>query len=191
MVRTVLVVFPADKLKRQTACKPGSVLASRRGMAIHLGRPLPDASRDRPGRRRGNPLGPSSAKIWGLPSLLGLAPGGVCPATAVAGGAVRSYRTISPLPPAACLAAGVGLGGMFLWHFPWGRPRRALPGTVFPWSPDFPPPALRRKAAIRPSGARILGLAAERRYRRDKAGFRVRRVPLIRGSAPTKLLRES
>ncbi|AAL51749.1 hypothetical protein BMEI0568 [Brucella melitensis bv. 1 str. 16M] len=26
----------------------------------------------------------------------------------------------------------------FLWHFPWGRPRRALPGIVFPWSPDFP-----------------------------------------------------
>jgi len=24
-------------------------------MAIHLGRPLPDASRDLPGRRRGNP----------------------------------------------------------------------------------------------------------------------------------------
>src|SRR5947209_12435134 len=36
-----------------------------------------------------------------LPLLLGLAPGGVCPAAAVAGGAVRSYRTISPLPPAA------------------------------------------------------------------------------------------
>ena len=30
---------------------------------------------------------------------------------------------------------------MFLWHFPWGRPRRALPGTVSPWSPDFPLPA--------------------------------------------------
>jgi len=26
----------------------------------------------------------------------------------------------------------------FLLHFPWGFPRRALPGTVFPWSPDFP-----------------------------------------------------
>ena len=26
----------------------------------------------------------------------------------------------------------------FLWHFPWGRPRRLLAGTVFPWSPDFP-----------------------------------------------------
>ena len=27
----------------------------------------------------------------------------------------------------------------FLWHFPWGCPRRTLSGTVFPWSPDFPP----------------------------------------------------
>ena len=45
---------------------------------------------------------------------------------------------------------------MFLWHFPWGRPRRALPGTVFPWSPDFPRPDTRR-AAIRPSGVTTLG----------------------------------
>ena len=36
----------------------------------------------------------------------------------------------------------------FLWHCPWGRPRRALPGTVAPWSPDFPP----RIAARRPPG---------------------------------------
>src|SRR5215469_2775115 len=35
-----------------------------------------------------------------LPLLLGLAPGGVFPAATVAGGAVRSYRTVSPLPPA-------------------------------------------------------------------------------------------
>ena len=35
--------------KRQTACKPGSVSAVRRRMAIHLGRSLPNASRDRPG----------------------------------------------------------------------------------------------------------------------------------------------
>ncbi len=26
-----------------------------------------------------------------------------------------------------------------LWHFPWGRPRRTLSGTVCRWSPDFPP----------------------------------------------------
>ncbi len=25
-----------------------------------------------------------------------------------------------------------------LWRFPWGCPRRALPGTVASWSPDFP-----------------------------------------------------
>ena len=26
-----------------------------------------------------------------------------------------------------------------LWHFPWGRPRRTLSGTVCQGSPDFPP----------------------------------------------------
>ena len=67
------------------------------------------------------------------PPLFGLAPGGVYPAAPVARSAVRSCRTVSPLPsrlraPAVC----------FLWHFPWGRPRRPLAGTVFPWSPDFP-----------------------------------------------------
>ncbi len=31
----------------------------------------------------------------------------------------------------------------FLWHFPWGHPRRTLSGTLYPWSPDFP---LRAKA---------------------------------------------
>jgi hypothetical protein len=34
-----------------------------------------------------------------LPSLFGLAPGVVCHAVSVAGPAVRSYRTFSPLPP--------------------------------------------------------------------------------------------
>ncbi len=53
----------ALKEGRQTACKPGSVRRPEgRVMAIHLGRPLPDASRDRPGRRRGNP--PCAAPIW-------------------------------------------------------------------------------------------------------------------------------
>jgi len=33
------------------------------------------------------------------------------------------------------------LATCFLLHCPWGRPRRALPGTVIPWSPDFPRPA--------------------------------------------------
>jgi len=67
-------------------------------MAIHLGRSSPNASRDRPERRRERPARQHECC---LPLLLGLAPGGVCPAAAVAGSAVRSYRTISPLPPAA------------------------------------------------------------------------------------------
>ena len=65
------------------------------------------------------------------------------------------------LPPARCALAApfhpypqAGRGRprravCSLWHFPWGRPRRVLPGTVFPWSPDFPPPPHRRE---RPSG---------------------------------------
>ena len=134
-----------------------------RGMAIHLGRPLPGASRDRPGRRRGNPpAGPRragstcgrgrravptwSCSRWGLP----------CRPRRRGRGALLPHPftlTGGPSPR----GAGTGPAVCFLWHFPWGRPRRALPGTVFPWSPDFPPPARRvspapRKAAIRPSG---------------------------------------
>ena len=67
-------------------------------MAIPLGRPLPSASCDRPERRRGGPPGIPAKEC--LPLLFGLAPGGVFRAAAVAGGAVRSYRTVSPLPPA-------------------------------------------------------------------------------------------
>ena len=73
-----------------------------------------------------------------LPSLFGLAPGVVCHAVSVAGPAVRSYRTFSPLlaPP----FIGVEEAVRSLWHCPWGRPRRMLSGTVCRWSPDFPLP---------------------------------------------------
>ena len=71
------------------------------------------------------------------PPLLGLAPDGVCRAAVVADSAVRPYRTLSPLP--AAFFGKPERAVCFLWHFPWGRPRRALPGIVFPWSPDFPP----------------------------------------------------
>src|SRR6267378_2424951 len=59
---------------------------------------------DPSGGAKGPPGGAGSAGLR-LPLLLGLAPGGVYPATAVTGGAVRSYRTISPLPPAGSLLA--------------------------------------------------------------------------------------
>jgi hypothetical protein len=63
-------------------------------MTIHLERLLPSASRNQPGRRAGTALMPESI----MPPLFGFAPGGVCPATFVAEGAVRFYRTVSPVP---------------------------------------------------------------------------------------------
>jgi hypothetical protein len=70
----------------------------------------------------------------------------------------RSYSALLPvgfavprlLPAARCALTAPfhpcpppesGKAVCFLLHFPWGRPRRALPGTVLPWSPDFPLPA--------------------------------------------------
>ena len=80
-------------------------------MTIHLGHSLPNASRDRPEQQpRKLDLG---QHIWPEPLLLGLAPGGVYHATTVTGGAVRSYRTLSPLPACDCMPAGYSL-----WHFP-------------------------------------------------------------------------
>ena len=55
---------------------------------IHLGFASPQTSSNLPGSSAGHAIG----------SLFGLAPGGVYPATTVASGAVRSYRTFSPLP---------------------------------------------------------------------------------------------
>ncbi len=60
-------------------------------------------------------------------SLLGLAGGGVCPASAVTGTAVRSYHTISPLPvPRESGPSAV----YFLRHFPAGFPGWLLATTV-------------------------------------------------------------
>lgn len=72
-----------------------------------------------------------------MPFLFGFAPGGVCRAADVATRAVGSYSTLSPLLPSLLRAAKAVCS---LLHFPWGRPRRTLSGTVSPWSPDFPPP---------------------------------------------------
>ena len=46
------------------------------------------------------PTRTTTRKQGHVPSLFGLAPGGVYPAMAVTGHAVRSYRTLSPLPRA-------------------------------------------------------------------------------------------
>ena len=96
--------FPPGPLNQyQPACKPGSVgkgdapprdgHSSATPVARRLQQPTRTArsghgSRDRFRSRRRDPA----------PSLFGLAPGGVCRAACVAARAVRSYRTVSPLP---------------------------------------------------------------------------------------------
>ena len=65
-------------------------------------------------------------------SLFGLAPCGVLPATDLAAGAVRSYRTFSPLPfdSPRTRARGSLRAVCFLCHCPSGHPDRALPGAL-------------------------------------------------------------
>ncbi len=109
------------------ACKPDFVHRLRGWMTIPLVRPLPDGSSCLPGSAGARwPCGLRRAR-----SLFGIAPGGACHAGAVASPPVGSYPTVSPLPirrQAVCS----------LWRYPWGCPRRALPGTITSWSPDFP-----------------------------------------------------
>jgi len=72
----------------------------------------------------------------GRPStpLFGLAPHGVYRAPSVTGEAVRSYRTLSPLP------ADVRRAVCSLRHFPSRCHGRGLPGMLPVRSPDFPLP---------------------------------------------------
>ena len=127
----------------QPACKPGSVWKFA---------PFETSLRD--GHSSGTPVARrlvQSTRVADLktgsasqiapharPPLFDLAPGGVCHPTSVARRAVRSYRTFSPLP--AYALAGFGVADCFLWHCPWGCPRRPLAATVLSWSPDFPLP---------------------------------------------------
>jgi len=78
-----------------------------RAVVIHLDRPLLAGSSDLPG---------SFAERAAPPPLFGLAPRGVYPASGIAPTAVRSYRTISPLPDL------FGPAVYFLWHFPYPFP---------------------------------------------------------------------
>ena len=101
---------PATAKVAEPADKPGSVVdshSSRRSVTATLKQP----TRRHRGPRHSLPIW--SCSRWGLPCR------------SVAGLAVRSYRTISPLPDP--LRA---IGGIFLLHFPSARAAQALPGTV-------------------------------------------------------------
>ena len=92
--------------RRSTDC--GSHLSGR-GVAATLVRPNQS--------RAGNPLAGRTCN-----ALFGLAPGGVYMAYPVAGATVGSYPTFPPLP--TCV------GGLFLLHYPWGRPHWVLSSTL-------------------------------------------------------------
>ncbi len=124
----------------QTTCKPGSVQTLRPGMPF-----ICDAHCCAP--RATNPGGGTgmSPRLATQPSLFGLAPGGVYPAASVAGGAVRSYRTVSPLPVGCFHRAG----GLFSVALSLGSPPPAVSRHRIPVEPGLSSIAFRRQ---RPSG---------------------------------------
>src|SRR5438445_13672758 len=102
-------------------CKPGPVSPPRRrgGGGGHSSRTRVAAGLERayPGARRATVAARSGAPLFAL------APGGACRAAAVTGGAVRSCRTVSPLPafrPAVCS----------LWRCPASRLGWPLTSTL-------------------------------------------------------------
>lgn len=122
-----------------------------RATTIHLGRPLPDASRNQPGRlawkRAGTLADPA-------PPLFGFAPGGVYRAASVAGRAVGSYPTLSPLPrPKPGRFA-------FCGTFPGVAPAGCYPAPFFRGARTFLPRGVSALAgaAVRPADARLVGV---------------------------------
>jgi hypothetical protein len=107
-----------------------------------------NASRDLPGRQRENALRAVpiwSCSRWGLP----------CRSRCRERGALlpHHFNLARPLGPKPQKSSAVS----FLWRYPWSRLRRTLSGTVFPWSPDFPPVLLAKDQ--RPSGHLTRGSA--------------------------------
>ena len=183
--------------KRQTAYKPGSVRRRLPAQAA-AGRPfLWDAHRcaphaTNPGSRARPPPrhestftdSPPAAPIrscsrWGLP----------CRPRHRGRGALLPHRfTLARIPRLPKAQRAV----CFLWHCPWGRPRRPLTGTVFPWSPDFPPPQPGRlrgasgAAAVRPSGSPRCARAARRRQAPTAASTAPSRASVAASASPVR-----
>ena len=108
---------------------------------IPLGRPLLAGSSDLPGSLAGRAV---------PPPLFGLAPRGVFTAGGITPAAVRSYRTISPLPPSGAALLPRPKAVYFLWHFPSSLAARpAVSRHVALWRPDFPPPVVRERLPVR------------------------------------------
>ena len=143
--------------RHQPACKPGSVghrpfartlrdgHSSGTMFAHCLEQPTRTAGLTSPRGVIACAIGPHS------PSLFGFAPGGVCHAGSVAGTAVRSYRTFSPLPR----QSPGGDGGRFVLcgTFPGVAPAGRYPAPHVKGARTFLPGGLSALAgaAVRPT----------------------------------------
>ena len=122
----------------QTACKPGSVppapkrrhwrsflWTAPRGTVLAT---YPGPSGLRQPYRIAPARNPYSVLL-----LAGLAMPSLLPGT--------RWALTPPFHPSRSLRAEV----CFLWRYPWGRPRRALPAAMSWWSPDFPRPSCKSR----------------------------------------------
>ncbi len=88
----------------------------------------------------------------GVPSLFGLAPGGVCRAASVTVRAVGSYPTVSPLPAGSAPKGGQGRRSVLCGTFPGVAPAGRDPAPCLRGARTVLTPAVARpSAAIRPS----------------------------------------
>ena len=142
----------------------GAGLKRRRVTAIPLGRRLPGVSSNLPGR----PIRTSIRGLLPVPPLFGLAPGGVCRAASVAGCAVRSCRTVSPLPAGPKPRGRSGLCGTFPGVTPAGHypapyvhgARTFLPGDLSALAGAAVRPTDERRDGVRRAGRQGLGRIA-------------------------------
>src|SRR5207248_4975097 len=155
--------------KCQTACKPGSVPPNSAGMAIHLGRPLPGASRDRPERRREGPPG-RPANRSACRSYLVLLPVGFTlppPLPAARCALTAPFHPCRP-PPRKAASSAVCFCGTFPGVAPAGRyPAPCFRGArTFlppPSEPDKERPSDRLAGKIWDGAPRLSNLRAKRR----------------------------
>src|SRR5580704_2349755 len=162
----------APLVTRQPAYKPGSGWHA--GVpayvtAIPLGRRLPGASSNLPERPDLDTIPKLSAlarKAF-APFLFGLAPGGVCRAAGVTASAVRSYRTVSPLPSPP--VAGRSRRSVLCGTFPGLAPAGRYPAPFVHGARTFPPqqPFGFAGAAVRPTDAGRDGVVGVRRQGAD------------------------
>ena len=119
-------------------------------MVIPLGRPSPDASRDRPGRRRGNPPGKCPKALACRPYLV-LLPVGFALPPPLPEARCALTAPFHPCRPRTSQGDAEDLAVCFCGTFPEVAPAGRYPAPCFHGARTFLPPP-KRRAAIRPSG---------------------------------------